>query len=73
MPPGLSLCDVDKIAENPDNSATLYFGPKAPKGLKSNWIPTTGKAPYAVFRFYGPEDELKNKSFVLPDVKMVRP
>jgi hypothetical protein len=36
--------------------AGIYFGPKTPKGLENNWIPTAGKRPYLMFRFYGPEE-----------------
>jgi hypothetical protein len=52
--------------------STLYFGPKAPKGLEANWIPTSGKKPYAMFRFYGPEEAFYNKTFKLADVELVK-
>lgn len=70
MLPGLSSRDIDKMTKNDDGGVTLYFGPKAPDGLESNWIPTSGKAPYAMFRFYGPEDAFYDKSFKLPDVEL---
>jgi len=70
--PGLSGRDRDKMTVNKDGSVTLYFGPKAPKELDTNWIPTSGKAPYAMFRFYGPTDKFYDKSFKLPDVKLVK-
>lgn len=70
MLPGLS--SRDKLNQNADGSVTLYFGPEAPRGLKSNWIPTSGKAPYAMFRFYGPTDAFYDKSFVLPDIELVK-
>ena len=50
---------------------TLYVGPKAPAGLENNWIPTAGKAPYLMFRFYGPEEAFYNKTFKLEDVTRV--
>ena len=71
MLPGLSSRDTDKMTKNDDGSVTLYFGPKAPDGLESNWIPTSGKAPYAMFRFYGPEDAFYDKTFKLADVELV--
>ena len=37
--------------------------------LEANWIPTSGKAPYAMFRFYGPEDRIYDKSFKLADIQ----
>lgn len=70
--PGLSSRDRDKMTLNNDGSVTLYVGPKAPKGLEANWIPTSGKKPYAMFRFYGPEDAFYDKSFELPDVELVK-
>ncbi len=45
---GLSSFEKDRMAVNSDGSVTLYFGPTAPKGLESNWIPTDGKKPYAL-------------------------
>jgi hypothetical protein len=37
---GLSGRDVSKMKVNTDGSVDLYFGPAAPKGLETNWIPT---------------------------------
>ena len=70
--PGLSSRDRDKMKLNEDGSVTLYVGPKAPKGYENNWIPTAGKVPYLLFRFYGPEEPLVNKTFVLNDVELVK-
>jgi len=70
--PGLSSRDTDKMTKNADGGVTLYFGPKAPQGLEANWIPTSGKAPYAMFRFYGPEESFYNKTFKLADVELVK-
>ncbi|MGB5621867.1 MAG: hypothetical protein WBN65_05180 [Gammaproteobacteria bacterium] len=50
---------------------TPYFGPKVPKGVEANWIPTSGKNPYAMFCFYGPEEAFYNKTFKLSDVELV--
>ena len=71
MLPGLSSRDTDKMTKNADGGVTLYFGPRAPKGLEANWIPTSGKKPYAMFRFYGPEEAFYNKTFKLADVELV--
>jgi hypothetical protein len=59
------------MSVNNDGSATLYFGPTAPKGLESNWIPTDGKKPYAWFRLYGPDEAFWNKTFTMPDPERV--
>jgi hypothetical protein len=70
--PGLSSRDRDTMKLNDDGSVTLYIGPKAPKGYENNWIPTGGKIPFLLFRFYGPEEALFNKTFVLNDVELVK-
>jgi len=70
--PGLSSRDIAKMKQNKDGSVTLYVGPKAPKGYENNWIPTSGKTPYMMFRFYGPEEAFYNKSFKLADVERVK-
>lgn len=72
MLPGLSSRDMSKMKTNADGSVTLYIGPETPEGLGDNWIPTSGKIPYLMFRFYGPTDPFFDKSFVLADVKLVK-
>jgi len=69
--PGLSSRDVANMKKNADGSVTLYVGPEAPNGYDNNWIPTAGKTPYLMFRFYGPEESFYNKSFKLADVELV--
>ena len=66
---GISSYDMDKLVKNPDGSVTIYFGPQPPKGLKDNWIPTGGKVPAPAVRFYGAEQAVIDRSFVLPDVE----
>jgi len=66
-----SQYDVSSMKRNADGSVTLYVGPKAPDGLESNWIPTRGKRPFPVFRYYGVTDALNNKSFKMPDFEEV--
>ena len=67
----LSSFDLNKMTPNEDGSVTLYVGPSAPDGLDSNWIPSRGKRPLPVFRYYGPTDELNEKTFVMPDFELV--
>jgi hypothetical protein len=69
---GLSSYDKPNMKMNADGSVEIYFGPKAPKGLESNWIPTQGKRPIPVMRFYGGAEEFWNKSFKLSDVELVQ-
>ena len=53
-------------------SATFYFGPKAPKGKESNWLPTDPKRRFFLLaRFYGPKPEIVNGSFVLNDMERI--
>ena len=66
----LSSYDQDKMKKNPDGGITLYVGPKAPAGLESNWIPTSGKRPMPTMRFYGPTDALYDRTFKMPDFEL---
>ncbi len=71
--PGLSSAiDGETMQKNEDGSTTLYFGPKAPKGQESNWIPTAGKKPIPVLRVYGGTEKFWDKSWTMPDVKLVK-
>jgi hypothetical protein len=48
----------------------VYFGPKAPAGKESNWIPTDANGKFEVlFRFYGPQKPLFDKTWKLPDIE----
>ena len=71
MLPGLSTFDLANMTKNDDGGVTLYFGPEAPEGLESNWIPTVGKRPFPVMRFYGGTKEFWDKSWTMPDVELV--
>jgi hypothetical protein len=56
--------------KNPDGSVDVYFGPRAPAGRATNFIYTApGKPWFAMFRFYGPDQPLFDKSWVLPDIQ----
>jgi hypothetical protein len=57
---------------NANGSVDIYFGPKAPAGNESNWIPTDANGGFEVlFRFYGPEKRLFEKTWRLPDIEKV--
>jgi hypothetical protein len=61
------------LKRNQDGSVDLYFGPKAPEGKASNWIPTlSGKRFFLLFRFYGPDRAVYDKSWQLPDIEEVK-
>jgi len=61
------------LQKNADGSVDIYFGPKAPAGKESNWVPTNPDGGFEVlFRFYGPEKPLFDKTWQLPDIDEVR-
>jgi hypothetical protein len=56
------------LQKNADGSVDIYFSPKPPIAKNSNWIPTKPGGQFEVlFRFYGPEPALFDKSWKLPD------
>jgi hypothetical protein len=60
------------VVKNADGSVDAYFGPKAPAGKEANWVPTkSGGAFEVMFRFYGPEKPLFEKTWKLPDIELV--
>jgi hypothetical protein len=60
------------LQKNADGSVDVYFAPKAPAGKESNWVPTSPKDEFEVlFRFYGPEKALFEKTWKLPDIEKV--
>ena len=59
------------IIVNPDTSVDVYFGPKAPEGLESNWIPTEGRKPAPFMRIYDGDERFWSKTFTMPDVERV--
>jgi hypothetical protein len=61
---------TEDLQKNPDGSVDVYFGPEAPSGKETNWLPTVpGKRFFLIFRFYGPEPSLFDKSWKLNDVE----
>lgn len=69
-PVGLSSPDADTMQVNEDGSYDIYFGPVAPDGQDSNWIPTT--EPYfLLFRLYGPADGWIESGWQLADLDKV--
>jgi hypothetical protein len=57
---------------NADGSVDVLFGPTAPAGREANWIYTApGKPWISLFRFYGPERALFEKTWVLPSIEEI--
>lgn len=65
---GISSYEKAHLKANDDGSIDIYFAPEAPTGMESNWLPT-GEPFFLIFRFYGPEKALFEKSWTLPDVE----
>jgi hypothetical protein len=65
--------NTDGAQKNADGSLDIYFGPAAPVGKESNRVPTDAARPFELlFRFYGPEKTLFDKTWKLPDVEMIQ-
>jgi hypothetical protein len=61
-----------QLQKNADGSVDVYFGPKAPAGKETNWIPTNAGGEFEVlFRVYGPEKPLFDKTWKLPDIEKI--
>ncbi len=61
------------VQKNADGSVDVYFGPKAPEGKEANWVPVDPEGKFELlFRLYGPEKPLFDKSWKLPDVEKVK-
>jgi hypothetical protein len=60
---------IPELQKNADGSIDIYFGPEAPAGKESNWVPTKpGRQFELMFRLYGPTKALFDKTWTLPDV-----
>jgi hypothetical protein len=60
------------IQKDGDGAVDLYFGPEAPEGKESNWVPTNVDGGFEVLvRFYGPEKAVFDKTWVLPDIEKI--
>lgn len=63
-----------ELQKNADGSVDIYFGPKAPPGNESNWVPTDPQRGFELlFRVYGPRKVFFDKKWVLPDVERMAP
>lgn len=70
--PSLASNDT-AVQKNSDGSTDIYFGPNAPPGKESNWVPTDPKQQFEVlFRLYGPKKSLFEKTWSLSDLDEVK-
>jgi hypothetical protein len=60
------------VQQNADGSVHVFFGPRAPAGKESNWVPTNGRDFEVLFRLYGPEKAFFDKTWKLPDIEAVK-
>jgi hypothetical protein len=72
----VSRTDISSLQKNlqfnDDGSIDLYVGPTAPDGKESNWIETNSdNNAIFLFRFYGPEDGVKDGSWVMSGFKKI--
>jgi hypothetical protein len=64
---------VTGLKKNGDGSVDVYFGPASPAGNDANWIPTKADGQFEVlFRLYGPEKPLFDKTWKLPDIERLQ-
>ncbi|MBW2710557.1 MAG: DUF1254 domain-containing protein [Deltaproteobacteria bacterium] len=61
------------MVENADGSVDLYFGPKAPRGKKQNWIETVpNKSWFPILRLYGPLDPWFDKTWKPGEIELIK-
>jgi hypothetical protein len=74
MPRASRSSQIPEMQRNGDGSIDVYFGPNAPEGKASNWVPTDPARKFELmFRLYAPTRALFEKTWVLPDVEPVAP
>ena len=63
----------DGLITNEDDSVTVWFGPEAPVGKKSNWAQTIpGKSFNVMLRLYGPLEPWFDKSWRPGDPELIQ-
>jgi hypothetical protein len=73
MPWSSRSSQTPELSANSDGSVDLLFAPEVPAGKEANWIPTSSNGRFEVlFRFYGPQPALYDKTWVLPDIERTR-
>jgi hypothetical protein len=60
------------VKQESDGSTKVYVGPEAPEGYENNWIQSNPEKGFFVYlRLYGPLESYFDKTWRMPDVKMV--
>jgi hypothetical protein len=61
------------VKKNADGSVDIYFAAQASADKESNWVPTDPNGKFEVlFRFYGPDKRLFDKTWMLPDIEQTK-
>jgi hypothetical protein len=64
---------VPEMQKNAGGSVDIFFGPEAPVGKESNWVPTDANRGFEVmFRLYAPTKVLFDKTWKLPDIEQMQ-
>ena len=73
MPAASRSSRTPGLVKNADGSMDIYFGPTAPAGKELNWVPTKAGGGFELmFRFYGSEKPLFDKTWKLPDIELMK-
>ena len=72
MPRSSRSSQSPDLTAGTDGSTDIYFGPDSPAGKQGNGVPTSRDGGFEVlFRFYGPQPPLFDKTWRLPDITKV--
>jgi hypothetical protein len=72
MPRASRSSQILDMQKNADGSVDVFFGPAAPAGKESNWVPTDPERGFELmFRAYAPTKVFLDKTWKLPDVERV--
>jgi hypothetical protein len=72
MPRASRSSQIPEMQKNADGSVDVYFGPTAPVGKESTWVPTDPKRGFELmFRAYAPTKAFFDKTWKLPDIEKV--
>jgi hypothetical protein len=72
MPWSSRSSQTPALKKNADGSASVYFSSRPPAEGEGNWVPTKASGSFEVlFRFYGPQKPLYDKTWKLPDIEEV--
>jgi hypothetical protein len=70
LPRASRSSQIPEMQKNADGSVNIYFGPTAPAGKDSNWVPTKPGGGFEVmFRAYAPSKAFFDKTWKLPDIE----